>query len=430
MDSTLPPLEQIALRYLNDSLESIFSQNDDCLAISEPIHKNSYPSDSKTSPISNEMTFSNPPKLQLINPVIQPPFINEPLWHIQNTSTVFKNDGHDDFQSTLNYRKEQAFIVLQSLIRGTISQDDGVKMVRELIHKSEPADKIISILNVSSIPLPSIKSSINREYSQQLPFSNAQSNADSGFYSKSLVQKWSQNEDNRLLFGIHKFGLNDWEQISKFVGGDRTKAQCAQRWLRGLDPSILKEPWSKEEDKKLLELISIYGLKNWKKIAFQMGNRTDAQCRYRHIMINKAKRKYKSQARKKKQLSNMDSKTQNWEFDLFDDLSDNYSTVFPTYPTQTNNQVPRRTSERIAKERGSPQKTKASVGVNNLPRESTFHSDQNQEVMLPKPQGDQLKHADSQVQNKQDDTIQEIFKSSDSEWEESVLFDFQFIPTS
>ena len=42
---------------------------------------------------------------------------------------------------------DKAFEVLQSVIRGLIPQEQGRKQVEQLLGTSEPADRIISILN-------------------------------------------------------------------------------------------------------------------------------------------------------------------------------------------------------------------------------------------------------------------------------------------
>jgi hypothetical protein len=103
------------------------------------------------------------------------------------------------------------------------------------------------------------------------------------------TRPWSIIDDNRLLAGILKFGYN-WVDISNFVGNGRTKQQCAQRWIRALDPKICKDKWCNEEDEKLLELVKIHGEKKWTLIAEKFGNRTDVQCRYRYKQLTRKTR--------------------------------------------------------------------------------------------------------------------------------------------
>ncbi|OHT07324.1 hypothetical protein TRFO_24596 [Tritrichomonas foetus] len=98
---------------------------------------------------------------------------------------------------------------------------------------------------------------------------------------------WSTEEDERLIAGIFHFGFSDWQKVSTFVGKGRSRSQCGQRWLRCLDPNVNKEKWTPEEDASLKHLVDIYGIHSWARIAKELGNRTDVQCRYRY---NRCKR--------------------------------------------------------------------------------------------------------------------------------------------
>ena len=98
---------------------------------------------------------------------------------------------------------------------------------------------------------------------------------------------WTPQEDNRLLYGIMKNGLSKWGDIATFVGNGRTRSQCSQRWNRCLDPTIVKDKWSEDDDKKLFDLVHKFGPHSWAKIAQIMETRTDVQCRYRYQLINK-----------------------------------------------------------------------------------------------------------------------------------------------
>ena len=95
------------------------------------------------------------------------------------------------------------------------------------------------------------------------------------------MKKWTAEEDQRLRKAVEKYGTNDWQKVAEEVGGKRKRAQCAQRWMRGLNPAISHEGWTPEEDEQLFRLVEEYGNKNWMKIASLMNNRCDVQCRYR-----------------------------------------------------------------------------------------------------------------------------------------------------
>lgn len=100
-------------------------------------------------------------------------------------------------------------------------------------------------------------------------------------------RSWSSIEDHRLLAGILRNGLENWSTIASFVGNNRTRAQCTQRWARGLNPKISKDTWSAEEEAQLLSYVRQFGDKSWTKISKLLGTRSDAQCRYHYLQMTK-----------------------------------------------------------------------------------------------------------------------------------------------
>ncbi|XP_006881601.1 PREDICTED: myb-related protein B isoform X2 [Elephantulus edwardii] len=68
---------------------------------------------------------------------------------------------------------------------------------------------------------------------------------------------------------------------------NRTDQQCQYRWLRVLNPDLVKGPWTKEEDEKVIELVKKYGTKQWTLIAKHLKGRLGKQCRERwHNHLN------------------------------------------------------------------------------------------------------------------------------------------------
>jgi hypothetical protein len=139
----------------------------------------------------------------------------------------------------------------------------------------KPIDRIIAILNVQEEPPPPAP---------------AQPALKSPNNSKKRPKPRTSAEDNRLLYAIHRYGLQQWPVTAAFVGNGRTRAQCAQRWSRGLDPRIHKGEWSLEEDQKLLSLVAFHGGQGWTYVSREMGNRSDVQCRYHYLQLSKLTR--------------------------------------------------------------------------------------------------------------------------------------------
>jgi hypothetical protein len=163
--------------------------------------------------------------------------------------------------------------LLQQYLLGLIPYRQCVTAFIATIGTSQPVDRLEAILMTPDVPLPT-------------PF------ADSWLLaamqdSRAKSHPWTAYEDQRLLAGIHRFGLDAWPVVAAFVGNGRTKAQCSQRWSRGLDPRISKDHWPSEQDERLVELVGIYGEKSWTRIASELGNRCDVQCRYRYKQLQK-----------------------------------------------------------------------------------------------------------------------------------------------
>lgn len=170
---------------------------------------------------------------------------------------------------------EQLLVIKNNFIQfvsGKITYQECSARLIPIISSTQPLDKIDEILRTSDWPLPPI--TVGKPHD---PLKK----------TRVKTRQWAQYEDQRLLAGIHRYGINDWATIARFVGNGRTKSQCAQRWLRVLDPQISKEQWDNEQDSTLLQLISIIGDKSWTKISQFMNGRSDVQCRYRYHQLQK-----------------------------------------------------------------------------------------------------------------------------------------------
>uniref|UniRef100_A0A8C5R9L1 MYB proto-onco like 2 n=1 Tax=Leptobrachium leishanense TaxID=445787 RepID=A0A8C5R9L1_9ANUR len=98
--------------------------------------------------------------------------------------------------------------------------------------------------------------------------------------------KWTAEEDERLKTLVKKHGQCDWKLIASDLT-NRTEQQCQHRWLRVLHPDLVKGPWTKDEDEKVIDLVKKYGTKHWTLIAKQLKGRMGKQCRERwHNHLN------------------------------------------------------------------------------------------------------------------------------------------------
>ncbi|XP_055078842.1 v-myb avian myeloblastosis viral oncogene homolog-like 2a isoform X2 [Periophthalmus magnuspinnatus] len=104
--------------------------------------------------------------------------------------------------------------------------------------------------------------------------------------------KWTQEEDENLKILVSNFGKEDWKTVSNFLPG-RSETQCMNRWSRSLDPVLVKGYWTEEEDQKIIDLVTKFGTKSWQLIAKHLHGRLGKQCRERWVnhldpLINKS----------------------------------------------------------------------------------------------------------------------------------------------
>ena len=101
--------------------------------------------------------------------------------------------------------------------------------------------------------------------------------------------RWNKIEDNKLRAAVQELGPRNWKKISMFAfNGARTDVQCLHRWQKVLRPGLVKGPWSKEEDKIVFDLVTEHGVGNikWSVIAAKLPGRLGKQARerwYNHL---------------------------------------------------------------------------------------------------------------------------------------------------
>jgi hypothetical protein len=163
--------------------------------------------------------------------------------------------------------------IFSAYLRGRMPYEVAHQYFLSILGRVDPLTHIRDIAQLRDEPIPS----------------NDGQSQDSGEegHNRKKTRTWTAYEDQRLIAGIFRYGLDNWTLVAEFVGNNRTRAQCSQRWSRGLDPRICKKHWSSEEDAQLISLVRTYGEKAWTKIASCLGNRSDVQCRYHYRQITK-----------------------------------------------------------------------------------------------------------------------------------------------
>ncbi|KAI3995830.1 hypothetical protein MKX01_020365 [Papaver californicum] len=91
---------------------------------------------------------------------------------------------------------------------------------------------------------------------------------------------WTAEEDEYLRKGVKAYKGKGWKIIASGLP-HKSAVQCLHRWKKVLHPDINKGPWSQEEDKKLIELVSKPGPIKWSVVAKSIPGRIGKQCRER-----------------------------------------------------------------------------------------------------------------------------------------------------
>ncbi|XP_062002178.1 transcription factor MYB3R-2 isoform X2 [Rosa rugosa] len=97
---------------------------------------------------------------------------------------------------------------------------------------------------------------------------------------------WTPQEDETLRNAVAKFKGKNWKKIAQYFP-DRSEVQCLHRWQKVLNPELVKGPWTQEEDDKIVELVAKYGPTKWSLISKSLPGRIGKQCRERwHNHLN------------------------------------------------------------------------------------------------------------------------------------------------
>ncbi|KAG0305885.1 hypothetical protein BGZ98_003362 [Dissophora globulifera] len=99
---------------------------------------------------------------------------------------------------------------------------------------------------------------------------------------------WTTAEEEILLEAVRDLSSENWHAVAMKVPGRNAK-QCMQKWQTDLDPQINRQPWTADEDEKLVEAYHTFG-NSWQQIAKMVETRTWYQC-YNRVRAKSVKTK-------------------------------------------------------------------------------------------------------------------------------------------
>ena len=99
--------------------------------------------------------------------------------------------------------------------------------------------------------------------------------------------KFTEEEDSQLCNLVEQFGRNDWDNITRAMGGQRTKLQIRERWQNYLSPELVSS-YTEAEDCVLVALYKQVG-PQWSKIAAMIGKKSSISIRNRYRSLQSMK---------------------------------------------------------------------------------------------------------------------------------------------
>ena len=120
---------------------------------------------------------------------------------IQPSPLVFVAQSYinENCSSSDKEQQDLALEIIESYIKGNITYEEALQQFSSVVKNTAPLDKIRNILAVDEEPLPAQPEADNQPAINSL---SAQSR-------KRKLNPWDQVEDNRLLAGIHRYGLEN-----------------------------------------------------------------------------------------------------------------------------------------------------------------------------------------------------------------------------
>lgn len=112
----------------------------------------------------------------------------------------------------------------------------------------------------------------------------------SRFGQKIVKSKFTPEEDQKLFNLVNGLQEVDWSAIAKQFS-HRNSRQCRERWQNYLNPNLIKDNWTEEDDRLLLDRYNEMG-PHWNAIGRTLGNRSGNSVRNRYLVLMRFQQKH------------------------------------------------------------------------------------------------------------------------------------------
>lgn len=99
---------------------------------------------------------------------------------------------------------------------------------------------------------------------------------------KKATPAWSVSDDALLSKLVSSRSDVNWDEVSRHFPG-KTSQQVSDRWNKVLNPELIKGSWTEKEDAFIIEWVRTHGAKNWSLLASNLPGRLGKQCRERWV---------------------------------------------------------------------------------------------------------------------------------------------------
>jgi hypothetical protein len=114
------------------------------------------------------------------------------------------------------------------------------------------------------------------------------SKIDTNSSMRSHRRMFSPEDDEELRNLVTTFGESSWTDIAIRMPLGFTSRQCRERWRNYVSPSLHRQSWTDEDDRKLIDAFAGFGTR-WTRIAEAFPGRSGNTVRNRYFLLQRKK---------------------------------------------------------------------------------------------------------------------------------------------